>query len=140
LVVIDSIYDLQIKGERKDRLLGALDWMKTASKEYGFACVGAAQQNRIAELSEKKGGGSRLGTIALADEVGQDAHAVFALEQTKDMRDDKQMRIKPLKLRRGQGGGRNGVLVHWDFDAAHFDEVSTKDGSDYQDSSEDLPF
>ena len=141
LVVIDSIYDLQIKGERKDRLLAALDWMKASSKKYGYACIGAAQQNRLAELSEKKGGGSRLGTIALADEVGQDAHAVFALEQTKDMRTDKQMRIKPLKLRRGQSGGGSGVLVHWDFDSAVFDEVSTtKSETGYEDSSEDLPF
>ncbi len=139
LVAIDSIYDLRIKGDRRERLVGALDWLKGAAKKYNFAAVGFAQQNRVAELSEKKGGGARLGTIALADEVGQDSHAVFALEQTKDMKADKIMRIKPLKLRRGQQFGRDGVEVHWDFDVMFFDE-KPKDEDGYEEDDDGVPF
>jgi len=102
LLVIDSIYDLQIRGERRDRALIALEWMRNTSKKFAMPVCGFAQQNRDAELSSKKGGGSRLGTIALADEIGQDAHSVFALEQDKDMKSDKKLRFKPLKLRRGR--------------------------------------
>lgn len=138
LVAIDSIYDIKVKGERRDRVLAALDWMKSSAKKMGYACVGFAQQNRVAELSEKKGGGARLGTIALADEIGQDSHAVFALEQTKDMKADKQMRIKTLKLRRGTS--RRDVLVNWDFDKMEFSELAEGESEDYSDAKEDVPF
>lgn len=134
LVAVDSIYDIHIKGDRKDRALAALEWLKTNSKELGYAAVGFAQQNRVAELSEKKGGGARLGTIALADEIGQDAHAVFALEQTKDDKDDRIMKIQPIKLRRGQYK-RPKVRVKWDFDRMDFEEILEVD-----DESEEIPF
>jgi replicative DNA helicase len=136
LVAVDSIYDIKVKGERRDRVLTALDWMKKSAREMGYASVGFAQQNRVAELSEKKGGGARLGTIALADEIGQDSHAVFALEQTKDMRADKTMRIKRLKLRRGTA--IRDVLVNWDFDKMKFDEIDENDGE--FDDQDDVPF
>jgi len=135
LVAIDSIYDIHLKGDRKDRAIGALSWMKKSSKEFGHATIGFAQQNRIAELSEKKGGGARLGTIALADEIGQDAHAVFALEQTQDDKDDKIMKIKKIKLRRGNAK-RPSIKVHWDMDRMFFDEIVEEDDGD----EDDIPF
>jgi len=137
LVAVDSIYDIKVKGERRDRVIAALDWMKKSAREIGFAMVGFAQQNRVAELSEKKGGGARLGTIALADEIGQDSHAVFALEQTKDMKEDKTMRIKRLKLRRGTA--IRDVLVNWDFDKMDFSEIQKGDAK-FEDDSDDVPF
>lgn len=140
LVAIDSIYDIRFRGDRRERVQQAIDWMKTACKRMRFACVGFAQQSRLAELSEKKGGGARLGTIALADEVGQDSHAVFALEQTKDQKADRRMRIKPLKLRRGYYGG-DAVEVHWDFERMVFDEIGQEAAAEFSDAdSGELPF
>ena len=136
LVAIDAMYDLKIKGERRDRMLAALEWTKNNCKEHGYAAVGFAQQNRIAELSEKKGGGARLGTIALADEIGQDAQNVFALEQTKDDKADHILKLKPLKIRRGQFI-RDSVRIHWDFDQMIFSELPSDDDS-YDDG--DIPF
>lgn len=126
LLAIDSLYDLRIKGERRDKLLVALEWFKNAVKHFDMAGTGFVQLNRAAEVSEKKGGGVRLGTIALADEIGQDSHAVFALEQDKDMRADRKLRFKPLKLRRGTYSG-DGVEVYWDFSEMRFDEIATAD-------------
>lgn len=137
MVAVDSIYDLKISGDRRERAIGALEWMKSAAKRLGFACCGFAQQNRTAELSEKKGGGARLGTIALADEIGQDAHAVFALEQSKDDRDDKVLKFKALKLRRGQIS-KDVVLSDWDFDSMKYDEIP--DDTDEYEDSEEVPF
>lgn len=137
MVAIDSIYDIKVSGDRKDRALGALEWMKRCAKDLGFAAVGFAQQNRSAELSEKKGGGARLGTIALADEIGQDAHAVFALEQSKDEKDDKKMSFKPLKLRRGQYK-KPKITVNWDFESMVFDEIVEEEVDG--DFSEEIPF
>lgn len=137
LVAIDSIYDLKIRGDRRERAIGALEWMKSAAKRLDFACCGFAQQNRTAELSEKKGGGSRLGTIALADEIGQDVHAVFALEQSKDDKADKILRFKVLKLRRGHMSQET-VLSNWDFDEMLYSEIEEKEES-YEDK-EEIPF
>lgn len=136
LVAIDSIYDLKFKGDRRERVMGAIEWMKRSCKEYGYASIGFAQQNRTAELSEKKGGGARLGTIALADEIAQDAHAVFALEQTNDDKDDRIMKLKPLKLRRGQYK-KPVIRSHWDFESSNFSEI--EDDNEYN-SDEDIPF
>lgn len=136
LVAVDSMYDLKIKGERRDRMLMALEWIKGNSRSYGYAAVGFAQQNRIAELSEKKGGGARLGTIALADEIGQDAQTVIALEQTKDDKADKIMKFHPLKIRRGQFK-RSKVKSVWDFDRMNFDEIEDVEESEY---SDEIPF
>jgi replicative DNA helicase len=128
LLAIDSLYDLRIKGERRDKLLVALEWFKNAVKHFDMAGTGFVQLNRAAEVSEKKGGGVRLGTIALADEIGQDSHAVFALEQDKDMRADRKLRFKPLKLRRGTYSG-DGVEVYWDFSNMVFSEIDSSDDS-----------
>jgi replicative DNA helicase len=136
LVAIDSLYDLRIKGERRDKLLVALDWFKGALKRFDLAGVGFVQLNRAAEISEKKGGGVRLGTIALADEIGQDSHAVFALEQDKDMRADHWLKIKPLKLRRGVSSTES-VSVRWDFDEMAFAEIPPEEGEEFKD---DVPF
>ena len=136
LIACDSMYDLKIKGDRKDRMLRALEWGKNASKEHGFAFVGFVQQNRIAELSEKKGGGSRLGTIALTDEIGQDAQTVIALEQTKDDKADGVIKFRPLKIRRGQVK-RPVVKSYWKFDVMNFDEIE-ENGSKYE--TDNIPF
>lgn len=139
LVAIDSLYDLRIRGDRRDKLLLALEWFKGALKRFKIPGVGFIQLNRSAEVSEKKGGGIRLGTIALADEAAQDAHTVFALEQDKDMRADRRIRIKPLKLRRGsQGAHGDGVEVHWDFTEMKWDEiVAEEEDADFKD---EVPF
>jgi len=135
LVAIDSIYDIKVKGDRKDRVLLALEWIKKSAKTFGFAAVGFAQQNRSAELTEKKGGGARLGTIALADEIGQDSHGVFALEQTRDDKADKIMKIKPLKLRRGQFK-KPTIRINWDFEVMRFDEIEDED----EEELDEIPF
>jgi replicative DNA helicase len=123
LVAVDSLYDLHIQGDGHDRVLGALRWMKRVRRDTRVAFVGFSQQNRDAELSARKGGGARLGTIGKADELAQDAHNIFALEQDKDLRADKIMRIKPLKARRGYRGGIDHVDIRWDFASMNFAEI-----------------
>ena len=137
LVAIDAIYDLRIRGDRRERILGALEWMKNSCKEIGYSVIGFAQQNRAAELSEKKGGGDRLGTIALVDEIAQDAHSVFALRQSKDEKADKILNVVPMKIRRGQYK-KPSVRLHWDFSVMNFAEI--QDDDDEYSEGEDIPF
>ena len=131
LTAVDSIYDLHIRGDRKERAVTALEWLKKSCRRNMYAAVGYSQQNRAAELSEKKGGGARLGTIALADEIGQDADNVYAMEQTKDNKDDKIIKIKPIKIRRGQYK-RDSISIRWDFDKMIHDEIPEEE-DDYKD-------
>ena len=135
LVACDSMYDLRIKGERADRMLAALEWAKEDCKKNGYAFVGFAQQNRVAEKSKKEGGGSRLGTIALTDAIGQDAHTIIALEQTKDDKADKIMKFVPLKARRGYFK-KSKIRAHWDFSNINFSELT--DEPAYEDG--EIPF
>jgi replicative DNA helicase len=130
LVAVDSMYDLKVKGERQDRMIAALEWLKGNCKHHGYAAVGFAQQNRIAELSEKKGGGARLGTIALTDAIGQDAQIIFALEQTKDDKKDEILKVCPLKIRRGQFK-RDKVRIHWNFEQMIFSEIEENEEEEY---------
>lgn len=129
--VIDSVYDLHIKGDRRERTIAGVEWLRRSCKRGNYAAVGYSQQNRAAELSEKKGGGARLGTIANADEVGQDAHTVIALEQSKDDKDDGILKMKPLKIRRGQFK-RDAISIRWDFDKMVYDEMPEEE-DDYRD-------
>ncbi len=132
-VVVDSVYDLHIKGDRRERTIAGVEWLKRSCKRGNYAAVGYSQQNRSAELSEKKGGGARLGTIANADEVGQDAHTVIALEQTKDDKDDGILKMKPIKIRRGQFK-RDSISIRWDFDKMVYDEMPEEE-DDYKDEA-----
>jgi len=77
------------------------------------------------------GGGTRLGTIAFSDQVGMDAHAVFAMEQDADMKLDRRMRYVPLKFRRGYSEGP--VEINWDFTACNFTEIAKAGKVGYND-------
>jgi len=136
LIAIDALYDIHVRGDRRERLLTALDWLRKTTKHFGIPSVAFAQLNRDAELSEKKGGGIRLGTIALADEIAQDTHAIHALEQTKDMRADKWMRIRTLKIRRGRIF-KDATEVNWNFETMDFSERSQRE-EEYEDDQ--IPF
>lgn len=126
LVVLDSIYKLRFRGERRDRAVAAIEWLMPAAKRLKFSGVGFTQLNRDAEKSAKMGGGSRLGTIGLGDELGQDPDFIFSLDQTKDEKKDKIVRIKPLKLRKGYWGGEP-LSVNWDWIDMKYDEIPVEE-------------
>lgn len=138
LVAVDSIYMLRFGGDKMERAQAALNWLGVTCKRYDFASVAFSQLNRGAEVSEKKGGGIRLGTIALTDQMGWDAHAVFALEQDKDMKADKIMTIRPLAARRSTSGLPYMIKYRWDFDDMDF-TTEIDDDSDFEDE-DPVPF
>lgn len=137
LIAVDALYDIHVKGDRRERLLTALDWLRKTTRHFGIPGVAFAQLNRDAELAEKKGGGIRLGTIALADEIAQDTHAIHALEQTKDMRADSWMRIRTLKIRRGRIF-QDATEVNWNFETMNFSERDGQKQEKYED--DEIPF
>ena len=137
LVSVDAVYRLPFRGDKFEKMQKILDWFGGACQKYDFAGCVFTQQNRTQEKSSKDGGGSRLGTIAFSDQIGMDAHAVYALEQDEDMRADKRLRIVPLKIRRGTKG--KPVNVMWDFDSIDFSEIQDAGVNGYEDE-DDIPF
>jgi hypothetical protein len=131
IVLLDTLYNIKVPGNRFERTERALEWSLNMAKRHAFALVAFSQQNRNQELSAKLGGGTRLWTIAFSDQVGMDAHAVFAMEQDADMKLDRRMRYVPLKFRRGYSEGP--VEINWDFTACNFTEIAKAGKVGYND-------
>lgn len=142
LVAVDSIYMLQIKGDKTERTTRAVDWIRSASKKFKIPFVCFHQLSRQATKAKKMGGGYDENAIALSDQLLWDAHAVFVMEQDKDMRADKRLRFHVGKLRRGSWDGRP-IDCHWDFEAMRFDEIKegpkTQEYKDNDYSSYEVP-
>jgi hypothetical protein len=156
LVAIDSLYMLRVeqgkvksgpgsKGGRYDRILAAIDWLRSLSRKTQKPFLAISQLSRDAKM--KKGEQERLkrgiGTggledaVAMSDTLFMDAHNLFAMFQDDDMKLDKQMMYVPLKLRRQ--ANQSSVVTRWDMTAMAFDEIGTKvdTGDDFSDDGYD---
>ena len=134
LVCIDSIYDLSFPGNKSDRTMAAVDWMRHSSKKHDVPFVGFHQVNR--DVGRKGRDGVEYAdagaAIALTDQLLWDAHAIFILEQDRDMLEDKRLRFHVGKKRRGVWDGRP-IDCHWDFDRMCFDEIKGEEAEAYSD-------
>ena len=144
LVCCDSVYMLDFPGDRTERTVRAIDWMRRVSKRYNLATVGFHQLSRAAVKNKKSGGvGYEDSAIALTDQLFWDAHAVFIMEQDADMRADKRIKFHTRKIRRGMWAGDKPVEAYWDFDSMKFDEIA-RTGVEFEDREykpdDDIPF
>jgi len=128
LVAIDSIYMIRVKGDKMERTMRAVDWIRQAAKRHQVPFVAFHQLSRQATKDKKQGGGYDTSAIALSDQLLWDAHAVFIMEQDTDMKADRRLKFHVGKLRRGSHDGTP-LEVHWDFDNMKFDEISDDDPS-----------
>ena len=125
LVCLDSIYDLSFQGNKTERTMAAIDWMRSSSKKHDVPFVGFHQINRSVGQKGKEGVGfaDAGAAIALTDQLLWDAHAIFILEQSQDMLQDKRLRFHVGKKRRGHWDGEP-IDCHWDFETMNFSEVA----------------
>jgi replicative DNA helicase len=128
LVAIDSIYMIRVKGDKMERTMRAVDWIRQAAKRHQVPFVAFHQLSRQATKDKKQGGGYDTSAIALSDQLLWDAHAVFIMEQDTDMKADRRLKFHVGKLRRGSHDGTP-LEVHWDFDNMKFDEIVGDDTS-----------
>jgi len=133
LVCIDSFYDLNFPGrDDNERVRNIARWLFGSCKRHRFACVVGSQQNREQEKSKAKGGGSRLGTIAYSDAIGQRFDTIFALERDEKLKQARRIRVRPLKIRRGYG--METIELHWDFSTMNFGEAEDQAGEEFADA------
>jgi len=78
----------------------------------------------------------------MTDTINWDAHNLFALKQTPEMRDDGKLSIIPIKVRRmAKLWGKAEINVMWDLERMRFDEIDTTDGKEFRDEGfEDTAF
>jgi ABC-type iron transport system FetAB ATPase subunit len=81
--------------------------------------------------------GTSLKSINFAKALATATDNFLSLEQTKQMRYDKEITIKPLKLREGEL--LYSLTTKWDFNAMDFSTVYTSDGRDELAESADKP-
>jgi replicative DNA helicase len=124
LVILDGAYLLKMDGSnRTEQAAAAFNELKRIAKRRNVAMVATTQFNR--EVKQNAMASVKIESIGLTDVAGWNADQAFALVQSEDMRADKRVMIKPLKLREGVC---NSVEVRWDLDSMDFREIP-QDGS-----------
>jgi replicative DNA helicase len=136
IVVVDGAYLLQAEGDsRTERMAATFNEMKRMAKRKHVPIVITTQLNRGAA---KKGDADsvELDNIALSDVGGWNADLVFALIQSDEQREQRQMAFKPLKVREGAG---KPFVVNWDFDRMDFSELTAAGGGGGDSDEKGLP-
>lgn len=132
IVFVDGLYLVKNKGhDRHTQVSNTADDLKRLARSKGLPIVGSHQFNREAGENSKQS--ISASNVGITDVIGWNADAMFALYQTSDMKEDKYMGFKPLKLREGEG---KEFMAQWDFENMEFGEVDSRDDfsdDDYND-------
>lgn len=116
LGIFDGAYLLKTEGHnRYERAANAFDELKRICKRTGVPNVVTMQLNREAGKT-----GASADKIALTDVAGWNADLIYGLIQTEDMKRDRRMILKPLKVREGEG---EEFETNWDLENMNFTEL-----------------
>lgn len=78
-----------------------------------------------------------LKTMSFAKAISNDSDVVLALEQDEQQFNDKEARIKPLKIREGEL--RGSVVLHWDADKPDWSPIYIEGGKKTDDTEDSTP-
>jgi hypothetical protein len=118
-VVIDGAYLIKGSGgNRFERAANTFDDLKRLFNRGNIPGLATSQLNRSANPNQKASVSTE--TIALSDTAAWNTDLCVAMVQTEDMRKDKRMIFKPLKVREGEA---DEIECHWNFDEMRFDEL-----------------
>lgn len=104
---------------------GSTEWERVTNISRGLkhlaqVCripiIGTTQANR----ATSKKTGPEVDNISYSDAVGQDADNVLGLNQTEEMKNDREMEVRVLKAR---DSGKCRMMITWDFENMEFKEV-----------------
>jgi len=119
LAVLDGAYLLKTEGRnRTERAANAFDELKRICKRTGVPNVVTMQFNREVKPGSKQA--ADASNIALTDVAGWNADLIYGLIQTEDMKKDRRMIFKPLKVRESEG---KEYEINWDIDKSNFTEL-----------------
>lgn len=133
LVVIDGVYLLKLAAaNRRERAAGIFEETKRIAKSNQVPIVVFTQLNR--EVSKNKILQAGADNLAETDVAGWTCDAAYALIQTDDMKADKKMGIRPMKLREGSG---DEFMANWDFERMDFSQFSLSADNPFSDTDYD---
>lgn len=151
LLILDGAYLLRTTGaSRTEKAANAFDELKRLALRHQIPVVATHQFNR--EVKSNIATTVRAESIGLTDVAGWNADLIYGLVQTDDMKKDRKMQVKPLKVREGVG---EDFEMRWDLDLMDFTELgrvvqhsaNASDAAEYDSGttstsggSEDVPF
>jgi replicative DNA helicase len=119
LVLVDGAYLLKVPGmTRTERAANVFDELKRIAKRSKAAVVATMQFNREVKVNQAKT--VQADSIAMTDVAGWNADLIFGLIQTEEMKKNRRMAFKPLKVREGES---EEIECNWDFERMDFSEI-----------------
>lgn len=119
VVVVDGAYLLKIAGaNRLERAANVFDELKRICKRRKLPIVVTMQFNR--QVKADQPASVTAEALALTDVAGWNADLIYGLIQTEEMRTNRRMVLKPLKIREGSS---EDLECNWDFEAMDFSEL-----------------
>ena len=139
LVVLDGAYLLKVPGSnRMERAANAMDELKRIALRKEVPILATHQFNREVKANDAKS--PKIESIGLTDVASWNADVIYALVQTEDMKTDRVMGLKPLKVREGLA---NEIKIRWDLENMDFTEIAQADafggGGDADEPPPSLP-
>lgn len=140
VVILDGAYLLKGEGNtRTERAANTFNELKRLNKRTRVPMLTTTQFNRdVKSTTDKKSKTVKLENISMTDVAGWNADLVYGMIQSDDMKLDKKMGWKGLKVREGNTDEFESV---WDLDAMNFEEIPKAGGGDadeYDSGMDDL--
>ena len=119
LVIVDGAYLMKVPGlTRTERAANVFDELKRIAKRSKAAVVATMQFNREVKINQAKT--VQADSIAMTDVAGWNADLIFGLIQTEEMKKNKRLAFKPLKVREGES---EEIECNWNFEKMDFSEI-----------------
>lgn len=123
IVFVDGLYLVRNKGhDRHTRVSNTADDLKRTAKRIGVPIITSTQFNR--EVSTNSRSEVSAENIGISDVIGWNADVMYGLFQKEDMKEDKEMGFRPMKIREGEA---KDFYTRWDFEKMDFSQSGTEE-------------
>lgn len=118
IVFVDGGYLLE------DEQKGDDDWKGLVRIWRGLHRLSLLKKTPIFVSTQSKERKVSLSTISFGKAISNDSDVVLALEQDEQMFNDREIKIKPLKIREGEMSGS--IIMNWDFSVPDWSTIYTE--------------
>jgi len=133
ILFVDGLYLVKNLGKsRHERVSNTADDLTRLAKRHDIPVIASTQFNR--DVASNSRTSVDAANVGITDVIGWNCSVMFALFQTEDMKEDKIMGFRPLKLREGEG---HDFFSKWDFGTMDFSQDDIDTTGDFQDGDYD---
>lgn len=140
VVYVDGAYLLSDDDSEED------DWKALVRVFRALHKLALAKNVPIVASTQSKEKVVTLQTISFAKALSNDCDVVMAIEQDEEMKEEKEMKVKFLKIREGEIPGN--IVMNWDFHKMNYETIYIEDfngnrkdidGMETPDEEEEVP-